>query len=282
MAVLTDDHRQGVKAPRPDKVAKAIYGEDASPAPLDASGYSSTGEAIASRMPRLVKGAGFVGEGGNAPLTDQSDILRRAAQATMDLRVATRQGYASKSSVVKSFSPDFLGQFGALSTALTAPSIAEQLGGFLSQVANPDLVRSFTAGNLGIGSTYGLTPFNLLAPSRLIYPVYTVYRNKFARPAGQGASLIERLAVGISGSQTGGQGVLDISIPELVQSGGTFGTWPLNLPPAASEQFVTLNIPYRFFGVTEQLSFLAQWAGQGFEDLSGLANLILLQAAMLG
>src|ERR1700735_3180337 len=84
------------------------------------------------------------------------------------------------------------------------------------------------------------------------------------------------------GPQTGGQSVLDISIPELVQTGSTFGSWPLNLPPAASEQFVTLNVPYRFFGVTEQLSFLAQWAGQGFEDLSALANLILLQATMLG
>ena len=75
--------------------------------------------------------------------------------------------------------------------------------------------------------------------------------------------------------------MLDFSIPELVQSGGQFGQWPLNLPPAVSEQFVTLNVPYRFFGVTEQLSFLAQWAGQGFEDLSALANLILLQAAMM-
>ena len=95
-------------------------------------------------------------------------------------------------------------------------------------------------------------------------------RNKFARPPGQGASLIERLAVGISGSQTGGQTVLDISMPELVTAGNTFGAWPLNLPPAVSEPFVTLNVPYRFFGVTEQLSFLAQWAGQGFEDLSAL------------
>jgi hypothetical protein len=137
-------------------------------------------------------------------------------------------------------------------------------------------------GNRPIGSTYGLTPFNLLAPSRLIYPVYTVYRNKFARPPGQGASLIERLAVGITGSQTGGIGVSDVSIPELVSTGGTFGNWPLNLPPAASEQFVTLNVPYRFLGLTEQLSWLSQFAGQGFEDISALANLILLQAMMLG
>jgi hypothetical protein len=75
--------------------------------------------------------------------------------------------------------------------------------------------------------------------------------------------------------------VLDFSMPELVTAGAGFGQWPLNLPPAVSESFVTLNVPYRFFGVTEQLSFLAQWAGQGFEDLSALANLILLQAAMM-
>lgn len=81
--------------------------------------------------------------------------------------------------------------------------------------------------------------------SRLIYPVYTVYRNKFPRPAGQGASRIERLAIGISGSQTGGQGVLDVSIPELVQTGGSFANYPLNLPPSGSQTFVTLNVPYR-------------------------------------
>ena len=41
-------------------------------------------------------------------------------------------------------------------------------------------------------------------------------------------------------------------------------------------------MPYRFFGLTEQLSWLAQFAGQGFEDISALANLIMLQEMMLG
>lgn len=69
---------------------------------------------------------------------------------------------------------------------------------------------------------------------------------------------------------------------ELVTTGGSFGTWPLSLPTAGSQTEVTLNIPYRFFGVTEQLSWLAQFAGQGFEDISALANLIMLQEMMLG
>ena len=101
-----------------------------------------------------------------------------------------------------------------------------------------------------IGSISGLVPFDLLAPSRLIYPVYTVFRNKLPRPPGQGTSRIERVFTGISGSQTGGQSVVDISIPELVQTGGSFSNWPLNLPGAGSQTEVQLNVPYKFFGLS--------------------------------
>ena len=135
-------------------------------AAAESSTYSSTGEMIKGRMPELVKGAGFAPKGGNTPLTDQTDILRRASQASLDLRMETRRGFGNRASVVKSFNGDFLNKFGALRTALETPSIGEQISQVIG-VANPDLVRSFTAGNLGIGSTYGLAPFNLLAPSRL-------------------------------------------------------------------------------------------------------------------
>jgi hypothetical protein len=50
----------------------------------------------------------------------------------------------------------------------------------------------------------------------------------------------------------------------------------MNLPPSGSQTEVDLNVPYRFFGLTEALSWLAQFAGQGFEDVSALASLILL------
>lgn len=67
------------------------------------------------------------------------------------------------------------------------------------------------------------------------------FRNKFARVPSQGASTMERVFTGVSGSQTGGQGVLDIALPELVQQGGSFSNWPLNLPPAGSQTMVPLN-----------------------------------------
>lgn len=252
-------------------------------AAAEAPRYDHTGQMLKNRMGYMVKGAGYVGNG-NQALSDPGEILTKAHNATMSLRTETNRGYTNKTDVVKNLNPQFLGQFGNLRTALTAPSVNESLQQIVTAIGNPDLTRSFTAGNLGIGTVSGLVPFDLLAPSRLIYPMYTVFRNKLPRPAGQGTSRIERVFTGISGTQTGGQGVVDISIPELVQSGGSLAStsWPLNLPGSGSQTEVQLNVPYKFFGLTESLSWLAQFAGQGFEDISALANLILLQEMMLG
>jgi hypothetical protein len=258
-------------------------GQASNEAAAEAARYSRTGDMLKNRMSYMVKGAGYIGTG-NQALSDPGQILTKAHQATMELRTETNRGYTNKTDVVKNLNPQFLSQFGNLKTALTAPSVNESLQQIVTAIGNPDLTRSFTAGNLGIGTVSGLVPFDLLAPSRLIYPMYTVFRNKLPRPAGQGTSRIERVFTGISGTQTGGQGVVDISIPELVQSGGSLAStsWPLNLPSAGSQTEVQLNVPYRFFGLTESLSWLAQFAGQGFEDISALANLILLQEMMLG
>ncbi len=140
---------QGTTAPPPDALSAALYGDAAQP-PSHASlaQQGTTGKALMSAMPDLVKGAGFATKGGNAPLSNPTDITLRAQQATIDLRAATWQGFTQKSSVVKSMNDGFLGQFGALRTALTAPSIVEQVAQLLGQ-ANPDITRSFTAGNLG-------------------------------------------------------------------------------------------------------------------------------------
>lgn len=248
----------------------------------NASQFSRSGDMLKSKVTELVKGAGFVGNG-NQALSDPVQIATKATQAATDLRAETYRGFTNRAEVVKNLNPTFLNQFGNLKTALSAPSMGEALQQIVGAIGNADLTRSFTAGNLGIGTVSGLVPFDLLAPSRLIYPVYTVLRNKLPRPAGQGTSRIERVFTGISGSMTGGQGALDISIPELVQSSGALGAtnWPLNLPQAGSQTEVQLNVPYRFFGLTESLSWLAQFAGQGFEDISALANLILLQEMML-
>jgi len=113
----------------------------------EASRHDRTGDMLKARMPYMVKGAGYVE--GNAALSDPVQIATKAHQATMDLRVATQQGYHNRAEVVKGLNDGFLNQFGYLKTALTMPSIGEQLQQVLGGVAGADLTRSFTAGNLG-------------------------------------------------------------------------------------------------------------------------------------
>jgi len=246
-----------------------------------------------NRAKQLVKGAGHVSLGGDrgstgAPLNDVdhgSAILTKSTQAILDVRAATYEGAWNTARVMDGIRDEFWGASGEMSVVRSMAMRDSMLRDSLSKSVTQDITRSFTAGNLGLnGVPYGLVPFDLLAPSRLIYPVYTLFRNKFPRPAGQGASRQVYGLLGISGSQTGGQGVIDISIPELVSPTATMGAtnWPIQLPKAGSQTEYKLNVPYRFFGLTESLSWLAQFEGQGFEDLSALANLILLQEMMLG
>ena len=124
-------------------------GQATQDAASEASRYSRTGDMLKARMPEMVKGAGFVGNG-NTPLTDPLQITTKAHQAAMELRTETHRGYTNRASVVKSLNGDFLNQFGNLKTALSAPSIGDQLQQIVGAVASPDLARSFTAGNLGM------------------------------------------------------------------------------------------------------------------------------------
>jgi hypothetical protein len=263
-------------------VAETLTAPDvASEAAREASWYDTPADMLAGRMPDAVKGAGFARPGGNKPLDNPDDIFDRSFKAVKALRKATKMGHEHPDIVKNHLNPAFTSQFGAF---LQGPAgagggmgeLVSQLNSAFSQV---DALKNFT---LTSPLSSGFVPFDLVAPSRLIYPVYSPLRNKIPRTPGQGTSRRVKVVTGVSGSQTGSQGVVDISIPELVAGSSISGTWPLNLPGSGSQTAIDLNVPYQFFGLTEALSWLAQFGGQGFEDISALANLILLQEFMLG
>ena len=150
--VLTDI--AGLEAPGPST------GQVAREAEQQASQYLSKGTTamIAGRMPELVKGAGFVGPGGNKPLDNFADINSRAAEASIDLRAETWRGFHQKSSVVGSLNQGWLNDFGALKTAMLQMSPMDYINGLMEHVPGgvdaqkAFAAKSFTAGNLGIGS----------------------------------------------------------------------------------------------------------------------------------
>lgn len=259
-------------APSPQAVTAGLV--------ADASNFESPNAMLAGKMPALVKGMGYARPGGNTITQDDDKIFQQSMRAEMALTKAVRTGLNDPQSVIKGLSPDFANQFGAFLSNTPQNYAMQSMLGQLSGQISDFIGRSIT---LTSPLSTGLVPFDLVAPSRLIYPVYSPIRNKLPRVPGQGTSRRTKVLTGISGSQTGASGgkFLDLGIPELVSNTPSMQNWPLNLPGTGVQDSLDLNVPYRFWGLTESLSWLAQFAGQGFEDISALANLILLQEFML-
>jgi hypothetical protein len=255
-------------------------------ATADAERHRSPDLMLSDKMPTLVKGAGYARVGGNMPLSDDEAIFRKSMKAEDAFRSAIRKGINDPETVLKGINPDFGSQFAGFMQASPQNQGMQALVGQLNQVLSAELGKSIT---LSSPLSSGFVPFDLVAPSSLIYPVYSPLRNKLPRTPGQGTVRRRKVITGISGSQTGPSGgqFVRLGIPELVQSGGSIAgqssavNWPLNLPGTGSQDAVDLNVPYRFWGLSENLSWLAQFSGQGFEDISALANLLLLQEFML-
>lgn len=166
---------------------------------------------------------------------------------------------------------------------------AETLASIQSQVAQSrDLIKDisigdgFTTGS-PIGS--GLVPFDLEAPAKYLAPRPTPLRNKLPREKGQGTSRRFKRITGITGSGTGGVGVFHPGISEATQT---------NFAPPGGSNALYLNrgakisyagddkvVPYFEFGVSDSVTFAAQYAGQGFQDIRALSAQSLLYSSML-
>jgi hypothetical protein len=230
---------------------------------------------VVGKVASAVAGKGYLT--GKAPLSGEAQY-EATAMALKALRGAVKRGYADPQGVVKGLSPEFTSQFGMFLAGM--PSMGG--GGFMSQL-NAEL-SDLLGKNVTLTSpiSTGIVPFDLVAPSALIYPVYSPVRNRLARVPGQGTSRQRKIITGITGSRTGAQGAAArISMGEF-PAAQTLANWPMNLPPSGAQTGVDLNVPYKFMGKSEALSWLAQFAGAGYEDGSALANLFLMQEMMMG
>jgi len=241
----------------------------------------------ASIMPGLVKGYGMHRPGtgtvaGGSPVFQQElrdpakqEQLEAFASATLDAVIA--KGLRSPEKVYKSLTPPFANSMRMMNNFSPQALSLQQLSDSWTKQ-----MRSSVRKNFAVASplTSGFVPFDLIPFVRTIYPVYTPLRNKIPRVPGQGEFHRGKILASISGSLPGNLGSLqDDSTSEFF--GGSFATWPNQLPDSGKQTAYDLIVPYKFFALTEGVSWLAQFAGQGFDDLYGLASLVLLQEFML-
>ncbi len=114
-------------------------------------------------------------------------------------------------------------------------------------------------------ATSGLTFYDLEGGAKLLYPVLTPLRNMIPRVSGKG------------GIQANWRAITAIN-----SSGLRVGVSAANRGGVMAVATQDYTAAYKGLGIETSVDFEAQYAGQGFDDLRGLAGKTGLEALMLG
>lgn len=183
----------------------------------------------------------------------------------------------------------------AFQSALSSPEISKALSPELvssvrNALAESALGKEWTAGTGSNANPVpqGLVAFDLEAPAKLLAPRPTPLRNRIARRRGIGLAHRFKVISGFTGTGTGGVGIFHPGITEGgVNSQGTGfqpggSPYPTYLRGAAiSYAGYDQSVAYKQFGVSDVVSWAAQFSGQGYEDVRQLSQSTLLWSSML-
>ena len=125
----------------------------------------------------------------------------------------------------------------------------------------------------------GLVPYDLEAPAKLLTPRPTPLRNSLPRVKAQGASRRFKVISGFTGTGTG-IGTLQPGFGESTTNTGPGGLAFIR-PPYISYAGYDVTLPYVSWGLSDSVSWQAEFQGQGFQDIRSLSNTALLYATML-
>lgn len=180
--------------------------------------------------------------------------------------------------------------------AARANAVAERVGNISKSLA-PDVLASvqgeidalkgvLTADvgkdwSLTFPNATGLVPYDLEAPAKLLVPRLTPLRNLIPRGKGQGTARQFKRITGWSNA--GMPGVADMSPFMDSQSVQTnFGSLALRRGPKITYASDNKSASYVEMSLSDQVNWVAQFAGQGFDDIRSLSQTALLWAHLGG
>lgn len=125
----------------------------------------------------------------------------------------------------------------------------------------------------------GLVPFDLEESAKILTPVLSPLRNDIPRVKGQGTARRFKRITGISGSGTGG--IANLS--PFLNDSSTIGVGSLTLRRGAKISYASDDKTYNYkqFGLSDVVTWSAEFAGLGFTDVRQLSQTALLYATMM-
>lgn len=158
---------------------------------------------------------------------------------------------------------------------------ADALAGLNTALAAQRAVSADIAKDISLTAplSTSFAAFDLEAPAKLLTPRPTPLRNKIVRKKGVGTAHRIKRITGYTGTGTGGQGQIFPGITET--STNSFGSLSLNRGPKISYSADDVIYPYFSFGLSDSVSFDANFSGVGYQDLRQLSSTSTLYASML-
>lgn len=138
----------------------------------------------------------------------------------------------------------------------------------------------------GTGTSTGLTLVDLKHPAEELVPVDTPLRNTFPRTQGVGTAFQYKQITGFSNAQTGtGLPLLHPGIADTTQNNfavsGSANALYYNRGPKISYTGQNKAANYFQFGLSDEVSWSAYFAGQGFQDVRELSQTSTMYASFL-
>lgn len=150
------------------------------------------------------------------------------------------------------------------------------------KAAQPDLVKDISVTS---PVSTGLVAFDLEAPAKMLTPRPTPLRNRIARKKGIGTSHRFKVISGFTGTGTGGvgnlhPGIIDTTQTNFAPSGAGNALYYARGPKISYAGYDKV-VPYSQFSVSDQVTWSAQYAGQGYQDIRQLSRTSLMYSSML-
>lgn len=186
----------------------------------------------------------------------------------------------------------FVPEQGIVKTAGNPEMIADRIER-IQKAVNPDTLASIQAEldalkgsladlgkdwSLSFPNSNGLVPYDLEAPAKLLVPRQTPLRNSIPRSKGVGTARQFRRILGWSNSRTGG--VADtLAFFASESTTNTFGgVSGLRRPNKITYASDSKSVAYVEQGLSDSVTWKAQFSGQGFQDIRSLSQTALLWA----
>lgn len=215
------------------------------------------------------------------------DAEKLMADFRLDLQKAMKPARARSqkewASVSKAVAPEIASRFPMIGPD---PGVLQTLEMFRKAIGslNADLAKDIS---IQVPLSSGFVPYDLQAPSKKIFPALSPLRNRLPRTRGQGLSARYKVIDGVTGSQTGGVADIRPTFGEGPQTtgwgtpSGAGGGLTLSRPPRIAYHASDQVISYKFFGLSDSVTWGGEVTSQGYESLRAISSFSLMKSLFM-